>query len=312
MNRYLNVKEVETAYGKRIEKSITKWAIIDPVVALVTIIVLFVFWPWQSVPTGYRGVVTQFGEIKRVEGEGLHFVKPWESLTNFNLRAKTAHVEKAEAATIDTQPVVTGLTVRYNIVPNKLAHVYEQYSHDGDLSSYVETATMESFKAVTAQFTATELIKKRAEVSDRVWKALNTKLEKYGANVLNIDMTQFAFSKEYMHSINQKTTEEQNKQLEDNKLQTVISREQQKVEVAKAAATVTRENADATAYSELKIATAKADAMKLQNVALQQSKDVLELKRIEVELEKARKWDGQLPTNMYGSAPIPFIDIDKK
>ena len=309
MSRWIKEVTVKKYGDDHIEKVYTKYFWIDTLVALLTVILLAVFWPWQSVPTGYKGVITRFGEIIRVEGEGLQFVKPWEKLTNFNMRAKTAHVDKAEAATIDTQPVTTGLTVRYNIKPDKLAYVFEQYSHDGDLSSYVETATMEAFKSVTARFTATELIKQRARVSDDVWVALNAKLEKYGANVLNIDMTQFSFSKEYMASINNKTTEEQNKQLEDNKLLTVKSREQQKVEIAKATAAATREAADAEAYKTLKLAQASSDALKLQNAAIRESKDVLELKRIEVELAKAQAWDGKLPQQMYGNAPIPFVNV---
>jgi len=31
----------------------------------------------------------------------------------------------------------------------------------------------------------------------------------------------------------------------------------------------------------------------------------------EVERLKAEKWNGQLPTNIYASAPIPFLDINK-
>ena len=39
------------------------------------------------------------------------------------------------------------------------------------------------------------------------------------------------------------------------------------------------------------------------------NKDVLELRRIEVELTKAQRWNGALPTSVYGSAPIPFMNV---
>ena len=41
--------------------------------------------------------------------------------------------------------------------------------------------------------------------------------------------------------------------------------------------------ADGEAYVNLKVATAQAEALKIQNAALSQNKDVLELRRIEVE-----------------------------
>ena len=107
--------------------------------------------PFATVQTGYRGVITQFGAIKDIKPEGLVILFPWEKLTSFNVRAETAHIEKAEGSTSDTQPVHVGMTVRYSILPDKVAEVFEKYSRDGDLSSYVQTATMESFKAVTAR-----------------------------------------------------------------------------------------------------------------------------------------------------------------
>jgi hypothetical protein len=34
--------------------------------------------PFHTVPTGYRGVVTQFGAIKGIENEGLVVLPPWQ------------------------------------------------------------------------------------------------------------------------------------------------------------------------------------------------------------------------------------------
>ena len=49
-----------------------------------------------------------------------------------------------------------------------MAEVFEKYSHDGNLSSYVQTATQEIFKAVTAKYSAPDLIAQRARVSNEV------------------------------------------------------------------------------------------------------------------------------------------------
>ncbi len=73
-----------------------------------------------------------------------------------------------------------------------------------------------------------------------------------------------------------------------------------------------RAKADGDAYSNLKIATAQADALKVQNAALTQNRDVLELRRIEVEQTKAEKWNGVLPTAIYAGAPIPILNVEKQ
>jgi len=59
-----------------------------------------------------------------------------------------------------------------------VAEVYEKYSHDGDLSSYVQTATMEVFKAVTAEYTAPDLIAQRSKVSGDINALLSSAEQK--------------------------------------------------------------------------------------------------------------------------------------
>lgn len=289
-----------------------KFAILrDLGIALVVLILLTSFWPFRTVPTGSRGVVTQFGAIKGIQNEGLVVLAPWEKLALFSVRAETASIENADGSTSDTQPVKVSMTVRYSIKVANVAEVYEKYSHDGDLSSYVQTATQEVFKAVTARYTAPDLIAQRAKVSNDIAAALSNKLAMYGAQVINIDMRNFSFSEDYMRAISAKVTQEQLRLGAENKLRTVEAEQKQKVAIAEAEASALRAKADGEAYANLKVATAQADALKIQNAALSQNKDVLELRRIEVEMVKANKWDGALPTNMYGSAPIPYLNLSK-
>jgi len=278
--------------------------------AIVAILALF-FWPFRTVPTGSRGVVTQFGAIKGIQNEGLVVLAPWERLALFSVRAETASIEDADGSTSDTQPVKVSMTVRYSISVDRVSEVYEKYSHDGDLSSYVQTATQEAFKAVTARYTAPDLIAQRAKVSSDIAAALRQKLDMYGARVINIDMRNFSFGADYMRAINAKVTQEQLRLGAENKLKTVEAEQKQKVAIAEAEASALRAKADGEAYANLKVATAQAEALKIQNAALAQNKEVLELRRIEVEKAKAERWDGKLPQNMYAGAPIPFLNMAK-
>lgn len=269
-------------------------------IGVAVLLALAIIWPFGQVPTGHRGVVTQFGRIVGVETEGLVILPPWQKLNIFNVRAEQADVEKADGATADTQPVSVSLTVRYRITPDKVAEVFENYSRDGNLDSYVATATQEVFKAVTARYVATDLISKRQAVSNDIAAGLKVKLAQYGAQVVNIDMRNFAFGGDYMAAINEKVTQEQKKLAAENKLKTVEAEQKQKVAVAEAEAKAT-------------VATAEAEAksIHLKSEALARSKDVLELNRIEVEKIKAERWDGKLPQNIYAGAPIPFLNVGK-
>jgi prohibitin 2 len=274
--------------------------------------VVIAFWPLRSVPTGHRGVITVGGAIRGIENEGYLLIAPWQSLSIFNIRAEEATVENAEGSTSDTQPVKVSLTVRYSIATDRVSEVFEKYSHDGNLQSYIQTATQEVFKAVTARYTAPDLIAKRANVSSDIYAALSTKVALYGARIINIDMRNFAFSDSYMAAINQKVTQEQLRLVAENKLLTTVAEQKQKVAVAEAEANAVKAKADGDAYAALTNATAEAKSLQIQNDALAKNKDVLELRRISVEQTKADKWNGALPTSIYAGAPIPFLNVGAK
>lgn len=275
------------------------------------LIVAAILNPFSTVPTGYRGVVTQFGAIKGIEPEGLAVLWPWQKLSIFNVRAEEANIDKADAATSDTQPVTASMTVRYAVAPDKVAEVFEKYSRTGDLTSYMQTATADALKAVTAKYTAPDLIAKRSQVAADIKNTLQSKVQQYGAIVLAVDMRNFEFGKDYMAAINDKVTQEQKRQAAENQLRTVEAQQKQKIAIAEAEASALKAKADGEAYANLKIAQAQAEALRVQNSALAQNKDVLELRRIEVEATKASRWDGKLPQAIYAGAPIPFLQVGK-
>lgn len=320
VSRYIDVvKSTDSRNRETTESTLNMFKVIrDAGIAFVALITLLYCWPVNTVQTGTRGVVTRGGKIIGVEQEGWVMLPPWEHLQSFNIRAETAKIDNAVGGTSDQQPVTTSLVVRYSIEPNKVAEVYEKYSHDGDLSSYIDSAVHETFKAVTAKFTAPDLLNKRQEVSNEVKSLLGTKLAIYGAQVIQVDMTKFEYDPVYQKAINDKVNQDQLLQKAEKQLLTVDKEQQQKVEIATAEANAvkatadganyaTKAAADAEAYAKLKNATAEAESLKIQNAALAQNRDVLELRRIQVQQTIADNWKGVLPEAVYGSAPIPFL-----
>ena len=59
------------------------------------------------------------------------------------------------------------------------------------------------------------------------------------------------------------------------------------------------------AKQKLLTAEAEAKSMEIRAKALEQNRSL-------VEYEAVQKWDGRLPVNMYGNAPVPFISISQK
>lgn len=312
------IRTVPHAYdkGRSMQELRHELIIRDGVIALVTLILLIFLWPLRTVPTGHRGVITMGGAIQGIASEGFTLVWPWQNLNVFNVRAEQADVKDAQGATSDQQPVTTSMTVRYSIVPTKVAEVFEQYSRDGNLDTYIATATLEVFKAVTAKYSAPDLINKRQAVSTDIRALLSTKIAQYGAQVINIDMTNFAFSKEYMDAINAKVTQDQLLQTAEKKALTVEAEQKQKVKIAEAEATALKAKADGMAYATLAAAKAEADAVRLAGEAkaraMQVQAEALARNGALVELTKAERWDGKLPGStgsVYAGAPIPYMQV---
>lgn len=262
------------------------------------IAVILIAGSFTIVPEGHRGIKLRFSEAVATTQQGIQFKIPLiESIKPMSIMADSVEVKNAEGATKDTQPVHTSLVVRYHILDSRVQDVYREYSRDGDLDSYIATATAEAFKSVTAKYDATELISKRADVSAAVNAAIQAKVTKYGAEVINIDMTGFAFSQDYMKAINAKVTEEQQKLAEQNKLERIKVEQQQKVVAAQA-----------EAEAAIAAAKGKAEAVRLESQALRENMNILELRRIEVSKIQAEAWDGKLPTTVLGNT-VPMLNL---
>jgi prohibitin 2 len=283
--------------------------------ALALAMVLIFLWPIRTVATGYQGVVTVGGNIRGIQPSGFVFLWPWETLYKFSVRAEAAEIKDADGGTVDTQSVKISLVVRYAITPDKVAHVFEWYSRDGDIDHLIHSAALDAVKVVTARYTAPDLITKRQSVSSDMVKVLGDKAATYGARIINVDITNFSFSAEYMAAINSKVTEEQKRLAMDNQLLTVTSTQKQKVAIAEAEASALKAKADGEAYAVKTKADAEAHAIRVNGdahaSALKAQAAALQVNPLLVEMKKAETWDGKLPQAIYAGAPIPFMQVGK-
>jgi regulator of protease activity HflC (stomatin/prohibitin superfamily) len=147
----------------------------------------------------------------------------------------------------------------------------------------VDPAIGESLKAVTAQYTAEDLISKRSEVSAKVKEVLAAKLSLYNMILDDINITEFKFSEEFDRAIEQKQIAEQ------QALKSKLDLERIKIEKEQ----------------EITRAQAQAEALRLQKQEVTQ--ELIALREIEAQLKAIEKWDGKLP-NVTGGA-TPFINV---
>lgn len=259
--------------------------IIGSIIGVVVIGMIILIASITTVPTGYVGVKTRFGQVQDdVIQEGFNLKAPFiESIVKIDCRTQKYEIA-TEASSKDLQKISNlKVVVNYNVDKNNANNLYKEVGKDYQ-TVLIEPAILESIKQGISQYTAEETITKRSEVADIILNLLKSKLENKGVTVTALNITDLNFSEEFDRAVEQKQIVEQETQKAQYEL------EKAKVE------------------NEKKIENAKADAevMKQQNEQI--TDNYLRLKEIENKQKAIDKWNGQLPTTT--SDAIPFININ--
>ncbi len=241
---------------------------------------ILIFNSFTTVKAGHSGVVVTFGEVsERVLSEGLHFKIPFAQ----NIVLVDNRVQKAEAvcsaASKDLQTVSSTVAVNYKVLNSRSADMYKNVGMDYE-AIIITPAIQECVKAVTAKFTAEELITNRQSIGDQMMELLKAKVSDYGIEIQIFNITTFDFTAEYNAAIEAKQTAQQNALKAEQDLQRIKVEAEQKIVQAEA----------------------EAEAYKLKSQQL--TPEILLSKYIE-------KWDGKLPTVISGDDGTMMLDLSK-
>lgn len=258
--------------------------------AVISIIVLILVKPWVQIGAGERGIVQNFGAVQStVLGEGIHFRVPlMQTVIIMNVQIQKALTD-AGSASSDLQDVDLSVALNYHVIPEKSNIVYQTIGLEFK-ERIIDPAIQEVMKAVSARYTAEELITKRPAVSSEMQLALTERLLESNIAVDAFSIVSFSFSQTFTDAIEAKQTAEQN--------------------ALKARRDLDRIRVEAE--QTIAAATAEAEALRLQKMNI--SPDLIELRKIEANLKAIEKWNGILP-QVTGSGAIPLIglgDIIKK
>jgi regulator of protease activity HflC (stomatin/prohibitin superfamily) len=258
------------------------------------------------VPAGHAGIVfnRMEGGIKPFSyGEGWHFMVPiLESAAIMDCRVQRVDTT-ATAASKDLQDVNTVIALNYHADKSKAHAIYQQVGYEYD-KRIVEPAIEESVRAVTARYTAEELITKRELVSSDIKELLTNKLSSFNILVDAFNVLNFKFSDQFAQAIEGKQTAEQNALKEKNVLTQKQIQAQQVAAEAEGQRNAAVLAANGSATAKLLTASAEARAIEMQGEALRSNPDVIKLRQIE-------KWDGRVPQISLGANSMPLIDVSK-
>jgi regulator of protease activity HflC (stomatin/prohibitin superfamily) len=257
---------------------------------VISIALLVVLWiairilnPFVLVGAGERGVVLNFGAVQdNVLGEGLHLRVPvMQKIALVDVRIQKSQTD-AESVSKDLQDTKSVVAVNYHASPDKVNKIFQTIGTEFK-ERIVDPAVQEVVKAITARYTAVELITQREKVRNEIKDLLRQRLITYDIIVDDFSIVNFRFSQQFEAAIEAKQTAEQ--------LAFKAQRDLERIKIE----------------AEQKIASAKAEAESLRLQKENVTPQLIQLRRIEASIKAIEKWDGHMPKITSGA--IPFLDM---
>lgn len=252
------------------------------------LVAIIIINPFTVVQAGERGVVLTWGAYNgRTLEPGLHVLIPVaQSVVRMNVRTEKLQIDESAAYSHDLQNVQISSVVNYNLDPNQVGNIYQQYGHDYEekiLYPNLEAA----IKQTIAKYSAEEILSKRGDVQSEIETTFRQSVPA-AFTITKYALVNETFSEAYELAIEAKQVAQQNAEKAENELK----------------------KAKIDAESRVAQAQAEAEAIRLQSEAANNDKYV-NLKALDIQLEAIKKWDGRLPTQMVPGSALPFINLTK-
>ena len=236
----------------------------------------------EQIDAGNRGVKTVWGEVQGESmPEGLYFYNFFSS-NIYEIDCKTQNIAFVfDTYTKDVQQAKINFSVNYSVDSNNTHTLFKEVGRDY-ATKVIQPKVIQSVKDVVGKWEADALVANREKATNEIKTLLTDSLAKNYILVQNVVIENIEYSAQFEKAIEEKQIATQDAIKAKNKTKQVEEEAKQKVLSAKA----------------------EAESMRIRSQALSENKSL-------VAYEAVQKWDGVLPVNMYGSAPIPFINIAK-
>ncbi len=235
-----------------------------------------------------RGVVTKFGEVTGVFDPGFHLVNPFTTDVKIMDTSEQARTIIGQAYSQDSQIIDFEVVVNFQQDPSNVEAIYNKVQL-ASIERYVMPRANDAIRAVLAEYTAQGIIDNRGVIPGEMKQQLAGLLLPEDIFVSSVTVTNFDFDDKYELAV-------QNKQVQEQE--------------ALAQVNITKQE-DEKKKQEILKAEALAEKTRLEVTALQAGgDDIIRKIQAEAELKRAEQWNGVLPVNVYGSAPLPFLDVD--
>ncbi|QSX37635.1 prohibitin family protein [Shewanella sedimentimangrovi] len=277
---------------------------IIPAVLLLLLFITFLG-SWYTVDQGERGVLLRNGRVIGTAEPGLGFKIPLiDTVVKISTQTHTTSYGTLQAYSRDQQPATLKASVTYSVPPDRVEEVYANFkSIDAMVARLLDRQVPTQVENIFGKYTAISVVQERIkfgiDVTDAIVHAVKGPIEITSVQIENID-----FSNAYEKSVEDRMRAE-----------VEVQTQLQNLEKERVSAQIAVTQAQAQADSQLARAKAEAESIRIKGEAeasaIKSRAEALAQNSNLVELTKAEKWDGKLPTTVLPNGTLPFIDAMK-
>ncbi len=273
-------------------------------VAVVAVVLMVLFSSsFAVIGPNERGVIVELGQVKEgVLMPGVKVHMPFISqVRKFRLEPKTYEVTFTVGAdgaiTKDMQTVGATVAVRYIYDENRIMDIVTRYYNDSVIQNAMKDNVKASLKETTGKYSIYELVEQQNKITSEVAEAMLSRMADYPIAISQTTITNWDWSDDFDKQIKETANRAQEVKKAEQDLKLAEQNAQKQVKEAEAKKAAIEQEAEAALIKAQKEAEAKkveADALAYYNAKVAQNYQVeIKLKELEIELERAKKWDGR-------------------
>lgn len=256
-------------------------------IILIVVGIIVLFLGFDKVDADKVGVMDRFGVVLGTMPSGLRWTGLFVAVTEYPLTVQKMSLDRIEAVDVGGQAVFASIAVNYRIKnPEVPLEMYQRVATTGDMRIVEDILAMyekveESFKQVSVQYEAIEILENRDEVRAKTIERINTLFPKEYFEIISITVSNIDFQKSFNDAIQLKKDNTQLAKAAQEKVVQAEAEADQEIQHARGKAESKKLDAEAVAY-----------ALRLQR---------LEITPMMVQRAWIDKWNGDVPTYMMGA-----------
>lgn len=263
---------------------------------------IVVFGSWYQVDQGNLGIILRNGAVVGVAQPGLGFKVPIiDSVVDLSMRTEKASYENVLTYSKDVQTADLTLSVNYRLDPAKAVEIYSELGVQF-VDSILTPAVLSLTKVVFGQFNAVAVVSERGRLTLMLADTIREAVAERGLIVESVQLENVDFSDEYEKSIEARMQAE----VEVTRYEQNLARQRVQADIVRADAAGKADAVRAAAQAEADAirlrGEAEASAIAARGKALRDHPDL-------VELVKAERWNGALPSTMLPGQGVPMINV---